>query len=109
MDFDIHFGIESNVFFDAWDKCKGNINNVLQLHKISNSTASGFDEEVDQFLSLLKLLPERQKGRKTAAMRLHFNDAIEKLVVYSKVLYYFQRKFKFFMGCHFKFDFFSSE
>lgn len=87
LDFDIRFGIERNIFFNEWNNCKVNVKTALQLHLSNDNLDYDYEEDVEHILLLLKLLPERQKGRKTAAMRLHFTDAIEKLVVFSKVVY----------------------
>lgn len=69
---------------------KMNIENVLELHGGLNDFATTFDEEVDRFLMLLKLLPIRAQGRTTAAKRLNFNDTVDKLIVYRKVFSFFK-------------------
>lgn len=86
MDFNLRFGPEANTFLETWNKCKDNIKFVYGLHEQLNSFVTEFDEETEDFLMLLKLLAERQKGRKTQKTRLHFDKLIDKLVVFSKVI-----------------------
>lgn len=77
--------MQSNVFLDSWNKYKGNIGLTLQLHGFNEELPTEFGEEVKTMLLLLKLLPERPKGRQTIRMRALFDKTIEKLLVYSKV------------------------
>lgn len=85
VDFTLRFGLQPNVFFYSWESCKKNVKTALQMHENTDDFETGFSEEIDNFLMLLKLLPERQKGRKTTRMRLNFNKMIDRLVAFSKV------------------------
>lgn len=84
LDFDQRFGLKSNIFLEGWDKCKEKMKFVYGLHE-KTSLDTDFDEETENFLMLLKLLTERQKGRKTQNIRLLFDKLVEKFVVFSKV------------------------
>lgn len=63
-----------------------NITSVLANQAGLDDFATLFDEEVEQFLMLLKLLPIRTQGRFTAKKRLNFNDTVDRLLVYNKVV-----------------------
>lgn len=95
MDFDLRFGVEPNVFLDAWNTHKANIKFTYGLHENLDDFSTEFNEEVENFLMLLKLVAERQKGRKTNNMRLRFGQLMEKLVVFSKVIFHIFRFGKF--------------
>lgn len=93
LDFKFRFDVPSNVFLDSWNKYKGNIGLTLQVHGFNEQLSTEFGEEVNTMLLLLKLLPERPKGRQTIRMRALFDKTIEKLLVYSKVIqceYFYQ-------------------
>lgn len=85
FDFDHSYGTQCNDFVHTWNEWKENVENVLALLDGAKDFATLFNEDVEQFLMLLKLLPMRQQGRATVANRLNFNDTVDKLVVYVKV------------------------
>lgn len=88
MDFNIRFDVEQDIFLKKWSQCKENAKHVYELYGNTVGLATGFDGEVENFLLLLKVLPERQRGRKTTTKRLNFIDSIEKLVVFCKVIHF---------------------
>lgn len=77
--------MEASVFLDLWNKCKKNVKYALGLHENTDNFTTYFDKEVEHMLMLLKLIPERQKGRKTISSRLLPSELFGKLVVFSEV------------------------
>lgn len=97
MDFNHRFDVEPNVFLDSWENYKANIKFAYDLHDSMNEIKNDFNEEIEDFLMLLNLVADRQKGRKTKKIILHSDQLFEKLVVFSKVNHSL-----FFNFCHFK-------
>lgn len=86
FDFEQSYGTHPDIFVDTWARWKLDIEKVLSQHGGLQDFATTFDEEVDRFLMLLKLLPIRAQGRVTVPKRLNFNETVDRLIVYSKVL-----------------------
>lgn len=86
FEFNNSFEVDADIFSNVWSQYKNNVENVLELHGQLEDFATIFDEDVEQILMLLKVFPVRQQGRSTIGIRLPFNQAIEKLVVYCKVV-----------------------
>lgn len=85
FDFEHLYGAQSNRLVHTWAQWKDNVENALDLLDGVDDFATVFNDDVEQLLMLLKLLPARQAGRPTIPNRLNFNDTVEKLVVYIKV------------------------
>lgn len=68
-----------------WTKWKVNIETVRSMHVGLDDSTAAFDQEVEQFLILLKLLSVRKQGRSAVQKRLNFNQTVDKLIVFIKV------------------------
>lgn len=94
FDFQHQFGTDSNVLVDMWAKWKVNIKTVLSIHEGQHNFTTGFDEEIEQFLMLLKLLSIRKQGRSNVSKRLNFNQTVDKLLVFIKVILFTNKLFR---------------
>lgn len=72
-----------------------NVEKVLGNHGGLDDFATIFNEEIEKFLMLLKLLPIRNQGRSAASKRLNFNETIDKLLIYNKVFVVLSTKFRY--------------
>lgn len=85
FEFDHLFESKPHDFCSTWDKFKSNIDRVLTLHQGDDDICVGFDDEVANFVKLLKLLPSKPKGRGTKRNRLNFENTVDKIFVFAKV------------------------
>lgn len=76
---------DSAVFFEMWHKSKDKLEPALTTYGSIADFGTPFDSEIEEMLMLLKLLPLRQCGKTTSRHRLNFQQAIEKLIVFSQV------------------------
>lgn len=74
-----------NGFREFWEKYKDSIENVLRLQSYYKDFATSFDGDIEKVLMLLKMLPAKQCGRKTAAHRPLFQESVDKVIIFSKV------------------------
>lgn len=85
FDFLNHFpGYDTNLFRMNWHQSKDGIQNVFKTRECAKDFATEYSSEVRPFLMLLKMFPARFCERKSA-IRLSFEQAIEKFVVFRKV------------------------
>lgn len=63
-----------------------NMKDILELHGAYKDFASVYPSDIEEILMLLKLLKLRQTGKSTASARLNFPLAIERLIVFAKVI-----------------------
>lgn len=84
-DFRIAFDVNPDGFKRTWESYKGSLKNVLKLHKNPNEFLTAFGGDIELMLILLKLIPQKQCGRKTIITNSTFTQSVSKLVVFSKV------------------------
>lgn len=85
-DFHITFDVSPDGFKRAWELYKSSLKNVLKLHKDPKEFSTVFGGDIELMLILLKLIPQKQSGRKTSATNITFTQSVSKLVVFSKVM-----------------------
>lgn len=85
FDFLNHFpGYNTKSFKANWYNQEKDIRNMFRTRECAKDFATEFADEVKPFLMLLKLFPARFSGRKSA-IRLSFEQAVEKFIVFRKV------------------------
>lgn len=84
-DFSLMYEDASDIFMEKWQNVKGSVEHVLKLHGADKDFSCVFGTEVEQLLMLLKLLPVKQCGRKTASKRSTFIESIDKIIIYKEV------------------------
>lgn len=67
-----------------WNQSKDVIQNVFRTRECAKDFITEYSSEVKPFLMLLKMFPARYSGRKST-IRLSFEQAVEKFVVFRKV------------------------
>lgn len=85
FDFEGIHELASDKLVENWPVYACKLKGVLQHFGADSSFATIWPKDIEEFLMLLKLLPEAPKGRKTLSNRENFNGAIEKLIVYQPV------------------------
>lgn len=85
FEFDNLFDSKPSNFCETWMKFKFNIDHVLTLHNHVNDFFMGYDCEVNYILKLLKLFPNKPKGRGNKRALLDFEKTASKMVVFAKV------------------------
>lgn len=85
FDFDRRFGVHAE-FMNSWSAYEHTIENILEMHGAHLDFATVYGDDIAKFLMLLKLLPVRNGGRTNVANRANFSKAIERLIVFAKVL-----------------------
>lgn len=80
FDFTVHYpDSDAEGLLQKWKQYSTAIENVLVVEKVSVST--GWNEEIDQFLALIKLLPA--KSGKAPVMS--FIRVVERFIIHSEV------------------------
>lgn len=67
-----------------WHQSKDGIQNVFRTRECAKDFTTEYSTEVKPFLMLLKMFPARFCGHKSA-IRLSFEQAVEKFIVFRKV------------------------
>lgn len=88
LDFSQHFSdVDSHAFLDTWSEFAEKLKKVHQ-QSYKSDIDTEWSDDIENFLILLKLLPLSSGRKGQLATRLSFQNAIRKLIVFSKVKNY---------------------
>lgn len=88
FDFTVHYpDADAEGLMQEWKKYAAAIKTVLVMDNVSVST--GWDEEIEQFLALIKLLP----AKRGTAPALSFIRAIDRLIIHFEVSIFSLKQF----------------
>ncbi|XP_055307444.1 uncharacterized protein LOC129571654 [Sitodiplosis mosellana] len=71
-------------FVSDWPLYKENVKTALIQHVADTDFATVFSPDIEDILMLLKLLPNKPRGRATSNNRLNFLESIDRLIVFGK-------------------------
>lgn len=74
-----------NILEITWNLYENSFEKVYELHGAARDFSTVFGPDVKKLLILLKLLPQKQRGRQTAASRSNFVQSTDKLITFVEV------------------------
>lgn len=92
LQIDFEFGViyknnDPNVFVTNWPTYASKLKNLMKVEYKSQMFVTKWPPEIEDLFMLLKLLPFKSNGRNGAASAATFRDSIQKLVVFSNVMF----------------------
>lgn len=77
--------VNANALIEKWETYEHQLREILVINFANVAFETGWSEDIENVLVLLKLLPSKQSGRNVIASNSTFNNAIEKLVQFLPV------------------------